>query len=135
LNDEAGYTMDERCFLITFKCHFENDEVRENHEHTHKKNFDRLSLQLPPFWQFIRINTPDVENVNFFDFLNVNHHPWFKSKIYRCIAKNGETVCNFISATQASHKLKGSFVEGTLAVLITHVDGTSTFSQELKLSL
>jgi hypothetical protein len=50
------------------------------------------------------------------------------------VGENGGNVCNFISATQAGHKHKGSFVEGTLAVLITHVDGTLTFSQELKLS-
>jgi hypothetical protein len=54
---EADWMMNEKCFLTSCKSHFKNDEIRRQHESTHRKHFIRMETQLAPFWQFIKVNT------------------------------------------------------------------------------
>jgi hypothetical protein len=56
------------------KCHFENKEARKNHEAIQKKRIERMNLQIPPFWLYLRINASEVEGVKYFDFLSINKH-------------------------------------------------------------
>jgi hypothetical protein len=48
-------------------------------------------------------------------------------KISRCIAQNDGKACNFLSQTKVGHEHKGSFIEGTLAVLITFGNSDAIF--------
>jgi hypothetical protein len=86
-----------------------------------------MKVQLAPFWQFIRVNTPDVNDIKFFDFLEINKNARFKSTIYRCLAKKEDKYCNYVSATKMGHEHQGSFEKGNLAVRIETFEGDVYF--------
>jgi hypothetical protein len=67
--------MDEKCFLTTCKSHFQNKERIKDYEATHKKQMQRMKTKLTPFWRHIKVNTPELFDSKFFDFLNINLHP------------------------------------------------------------
>jgi hypothetical protein len=130
---DTDWTIDENCFLINCKCHFQNSKRLVDHETIHKKHNPRRKAILPPFWKFIKINTPEQSDPKFFDYLDINNHPWFKSQVHRCDAKTFNGNCKFLGATKTGHEHQSDFKTGCQAVLIQtwesrecyYLDGTT----------
>jgi hypothetical protein len=47
----ADWTIEEKCFLISCKSHFQNNKRLLDHEAIHKKQHARRSIILSPFWK------------------------------------------------------------------------------------
>jgi hypothetical protein len=92
---DSDWTIDEKYFLINCKCHFQNSKRLTDHETIHKKHNLRRKAILPPFWKFIKVNTPKQSDPKFFDYLHINNHPWFKSLLHRFNAKVFKDTVNF----------------------------------------
>jgi hypothetical protein len=65
---QADWVMNEKCFLTYCKNMLKNENRLAQHESTRLKHMNRMKVQIAPFWQFIKVNTPDVYDHKFYDF-------------------------------------------------------------------
>jgi hypothetical protein len=119
---QAYLVMNEKCFLTSCKTHAENENKLVQHESTHLEHMNRMKVQIAPFWQFIKVNTPDVYDHKFYDFLDINKNPRLQSVIYKCTFITKGERCKYISATKMGHKHRGVYVKGNLTVQIETVE-------------
>jgi hypothetical protein len=93
---DPDWSIDEKCSLTTCKSHFQDKERFEDHEATHKEQLQRMKANLKPFWKHIKVNTPELSDSKFFDFLNINIQPRFKSLVHKCLAPIADKFCQFM---------------------------------------
>jgi hypothetical protein len=68
---DEDWSIDEKCFLVSCKNHFQDGKRLTDHEIIHKKHYPRRNAVLPPFWKFIKVNTPEQSNPNFLTILTL----------------------------------------------------------------
>jgi hypothetical protein len=94
--------------------------MNEHIQKSHKKFNSRLSLTLPQFWRFLKLNCHDKLCPSFLDFLQVFKHPWFEHKIYKCTSLiPNQPRCNYISTIKINQGHKNlNWTDGRPAVNI-----------------
>jgi hypothetical protein len=77
-------------------------------------------MNLPPFWKYLKINTPDKFDAHYFDFLHIKNNPWLKIKNYKCISRTKELIrCNVVKSQKIDHGHKNcTWASGYNAVLL-----------------
>jgi hypothetical protein len=124
---DADWSIEDKCFLMTSKNKFVNSKRLADHEAIHKAHVGRRKILLPPFWSYIKVNTPQSLDSKFFDILNFNNHPIFKSLVYPCSVPKSAKSCNFLGPKKAGHEHQSNFTRGNRADLIQLDNGECYF--------
>jgi hypothetical protein len=86
-----------------------------------------MRVQLAPFWQFIKVNTPDTFDHKFFDFLDINKNASLQWNIFIYINFTSSVRCNYISATKMGHCPRGNYVKRNLPVQIETIESETYY--------
>jgi hypothetical protein len=90
----------------------------------HTKFRAKISLNLPSFWKFLRINAKDKKCPEFYDFLRMNKHPWLNTPVFKCIWNSSSYKCQKIFSSKAKHDdHQGVWYPGYQLILIKIHDG------------
>jgi hypothetical protein len=114
INEFKGdWDIDEKCPLAMYSTHAGFEERLKEHINNRHRNYKAQSkIKLPPFWKYLKINTPDTPTPNFFDFLNVTKHPWLNYKIFKRTHS-----CGLITTIKYQHgNHYYTWIEGSMAL-------------------